>query len=63
MCTSVITPRMLHVEVITSDYITLSQPKAQQHYQILHSKVKLSCGWLSITPLKHTEVETQLYAQ
>lgn len=45
MCTSVITPCMLHVDVITHDYITLSQPKSQPHYPVLHRKVKLSL-WL-----------------
>jgi len=53
MCTSVITPCMLHVDVITPDYITSSQPKSQPHNPILHSKVKMSL-WL----FKHHCIET-----
>lgn len=55
MYTSVIIPCMLHVDVITPDYITLSQPKSQPHYPVLHSKVKN-------VPVKH-QLERQLNAQ
>jgi hypothetical protein len=62
MCTSVITPCMLHVDVITPDYITLSQPKSQPQYQILHSKVKLSLHW-DILRCRHSFMHSKYQLQ